>query len=191
MLKELSFGLHADMHDLQTRPSDEILEESYHALAKRIEELLDRCASLRATLQATSNAKDVRAPKGKESEGHALMRPVVQKAIVRVVRAIIDQDLLTWEEVLDRLSLLSWEISQPPWIAVFNPANSKMITAKENTQLLEELIRVHLAPLTKAEINRARRAFREIRQKQYPISAEDLEAGIVSVPEEALSEEAL
>jgi DNA sulfur modification protein DndB len=179
MLKEFSFGLPPDMNDLHSRPSDEVLANAYDTLASRLDELLDKCGDLRSKLQTTANAKDVRAPKNKEAEGHPLMRPVIQRAVARVLNAIIDQELLTWDDALDRLSKLPWRIGDPPWIAVFNPDNGKMITAKENTEVLEELLRVHLAPRNKAEITRARKTFKEVRQKQYPVSHDELESFIV------------
>jgi DNA sulfur modification protein DndB len=110
-----------------------------------------------------------------------MMRPVVQKAIVRALHTIVDQEILTWAEALERLAKLSWQISDAPWTAVFNVANGKMITAKENADLLEDLVCAHIAPTTKSEISRARKTFKEVRQKQYPVSQGELEKAIVQV----------
>jgi DNA sulfur modification protein DndB len=56
--------------------------------------------------------------------------------------------------------------SDPPWLAVFNPVNRKMITAKENVDLLDDLLYVHLAASSKEAIKRARKEFRQIRGSQ-------------------------
>ncbi len=183
ILKTLSWGLPAEINDLQNRPSDEVLEQSYQALVHRVDEMLKAAGDVATVLQATPNAKDLRAPKGKEGNGQPMLRPVVQKAVARVLRTIVDQDLLSWEEALERLLKLPWKISDAPWVSVFNPENSKMITAKENTELLEEMLRVHLAPTSKAEVTRARKTFKEVRQKQYPVAQDDLELGILSSEE--------
>ncbi len=182
ILKLLAWELPDELHDLANRPSDEILEQGYVELSSRLETLLQAAGSIDSKLQSTSNAKDIRAPKGKEGSGHPMMRPVIQKAIARALHTIVEQELLTYNEALQRLSKLSWKISDAPWTAVFNTENNKMITAKENTELLEDLLRMHLAPISKAEITRVRKIFREVRQKQYPVSQETLEKSIVSVP---------
>jgi DNA sulfur modification protein DndB len=179
LLKTLAWGLSPALTDLQNRPSDEILEQAYDTLAGRFDELLKATGDLTSTLRATPHAKDLRAPKGREGDGQPMMRPVVQKAVARALHTIVDQDLLTWNEALQRLALLPWKISEAPWTAVFNTDNGNMITAKENVELLEDLLRIHLAPTSKADITRARKMFKEVRQKQYPIAQEDLEKGIV------------
>ena len=126
------------------------------------------------------NARDVRAPKSKESEGAAFLRPVIQKAVTRVIRNLVSGEVLSWPEVIDRISSLDWRIGAAPWIAVFNPTNSKMITAKENVELLDELFEVHLAAASKQAIIRARKSYKEIRGQTYPVSEEFLQKGIVA-----------
>jgi hypothetical protein len=180
MLKTLSWGLPPEISDLESRPSDEILETSYSLLSDRLDTILQATGDIVTKLTASQNAKDLRAPKGVEGNGHPMMRPVIQKAVARALQTIVDQELLTFNNVLQRLAQLQWKISSPPWTAVFNVDNSKMITAKENVELLEDMVRVHLAPTSKAEIARVRKEFKEIRQKQYPISQEQLEKSIVA-----------
>jgi DNA sulfur modification protein DndB len=181
LLKTLAWGLPPELTDLQNRPSDDILDQVYETLAKRLDDILKATGDLTTKLKATPNAKDLRAPKGKEGDGQPMLRPVVQKALARALQTIIDQNLLTWDEVLKRLAQLPWKISSAPWTAVFNTDNGKMITAKENTELLEDLLRAHLAPTSKAEISRARKNFKEVRQKQYPVAQEELEKAIVEL----------
>jgi DNA sulfur modification protein DndB len=180
ILKPLSWGLPSEISDRHNRPSDELLTKSYETLAKRLEEMFKAAGNIVALLDATPNARDLRAPKGKEGDGHPMMRPVVQKAVAKALHTVVEQDLLSWEEALERLSKLPWRIADAPWLSVFNPNNSNMITAKENTELLEQMLIVHLAPETKAEVARARKAFKEIRQQSYPVKEEVLEAGIIN-----------
>lgn len=186
LLKTLAWDLPPELADLQNRPSDEILEQAYIKLAARLDELFKATGDITAKLKATPNARDLRAPNGNEDDGQPMMRPVVQKAVARALHTVLDQDLLTWEEALKRLARLPWKISDAPWTAVFNTDNGRMITAKENTELLEELLRIHLAPTSKAEISRARKTFKEVRQKQYPVTQEELEKSIVETGDQAV-----
>ncbi|WP_101947987.1 DNA sulfur modification protein DndB [Mycobacterium sp. 3519A] len=181
LLKLLGWDLPPEIADLQNRPSDKVLKETYDVLAHRLEQLMKATDDIRSKLQASTNAKDLRAPKGKEGNGHPMMRPVVQKALARAIQTVVDQELLTYDQVLERIAKLTWKISNAPWTAVFNTENNKMITAKENTELLEELIRAHIAPTSKAEIARARKNFKAIRLSNYPASQEQLEKSIIEV----------
>lgn len=108
------------------------------------------------------------------------MRPVVQKALARVANDVVNQGALTWEQFCKRLEDFAWELGEPPWIAVFSPDAGKMLTGKDNTQLLEQLLRVHLAPPSLQEIKRARKQFKDIRGYAYPVSQDDLQHNLVS-----------
>lgn len=184
LLKSLAWDLPAAVNDLQNRPSDEVLDDAYERLSSRLDQLLAASGDLAASLTSSANARDIRAPKEREGDGHPMMRPVVQKAVVRALEQVVDQELMSWPECLDRFSALPWKIREAPWSAVFNAENGKMITAKENTELLTELIRIHIAPVNKAQISRARRAYREVRGRQYPVAQESLEAQIVVGPDQ-------
>jgi DNA sulfur modification protein DndB len=106
------------------------------------------------------------------------MRPVVQRAVARTLRQIIDQQTVTWEEALSRLSKLDWHIGKAPWITVYaessNDTTGKMLGGKENTNLLCDLIRCHIAPQSKQAIKKARKEFKEIRGTAYPFTEEQL-----------------
>jgi hypothetical protein len=59
--------------------------------------------------------------------------------------------------------------------------NLAMIAAKENSELLEELLLIHIAPTSKAEITRGHKNFKEfVKKKRTPVSKEQLEKGIVT-----------
>lgn len=91
------------------------------------------------------------------------MRPVVQKAVARVASEIMQQGALGWDDIMQRLSELDWKLASPPWQAVFSPDAGKMLTGKDNTDLLCELLHVHLAPSSGQAIKRARKNFKDVR----------------------------
>jgi DNA sulfur modification protein DndB len=177
LLKELRSGLDPAMEGRTKRPSEDVLTQSYEVLAGRIDDLLKSCGDLQAKLDAAASARDVRAPKNAEGRGHAFMRPVVQKAVAKVLHQILDQKELTWEEAMSRLSELDWTISGAPWNAVWTvtgPDRGKMNTGKELTDLLADLLYVHLAPGSLQKIKKARRTYRDLKNAQYPIKEEEL-----------------
>ena len=161
------------LKDKTVRPSDEILEGSFKVLNARLDDLLKSCGAVRQQLEDAATAKDVRAPKGAEGDGHPFMRPVVQKSVARVASEIIQQKLLGWEQINERLAELDWRMSAVPWEVVFNTERGSMRTGKEYTGLLDELLHVHIAPTSAQAIKRARKNYKEITGKTYPI-AEDV-----------------
>ncbi len=173
---------------MKARPSSETLEESYGILCQRLDDLLNNCGNIRERLLAAAGAREVRAPKGKEGEGHPFMRPVIQKAVARVAGEIVQQGLLSWEEVMTRLSQLDWRLAAPPWIAVFSVDGAKMIPGKENANLLGDLLHVHLAPKNAQAIKRARKTFKDLRGLQYPVAEEELAKRLPAVEVTALPE---
>jgi len=187
LARDLGYDLDGSMHRLSERATDEVLEQSYGIIAKRFTELLAACGDLTARYNSSVSGKELRAPKGHENDGHAFMRPVVQVAVVRAVRHVVQQSLLTWDEALAKLEWLDWKISSPPFSAVWllTPearSQGKMMTGKDNTSLLFDLLVAHLAPTSKAQIDRALRSYRQLRGARYPIPAEELINGIVTAP---------
>lgn len=174
MINYLAVDLASAIRVKTVRPSDEVLDDSYQILSDRIDGLLDSCGDLRNRLLTALSAKDVRAPKNAEENGHAFMRPVVQKAVAKVVANIMEQQLATWDELMERLAELDWKMSAAPWGAVFSVDGSRMLTGKENTELLAELLYVHLAPISMARIKQARKRFKDIRGATYPVSEDQL-----------------
>jgi DNA sulfur modification protein DndB len=183
--KDLGFDLDGSMHRLTERATDEVLDQSYEVLSQRITELLDACGDVVMQYKGAASGKELRAPKGRESDGHAFMRPVVQVAIVRAVRHTVQQGLLTWEQALEKLRALDWKIAQAPFIAVWQltpdaRSQGKMMTGKDNTTLLFDLLVAHLAPTSKAQVDRALKSYKQLRGTRYPVTAEDLGHGIVT-----------
>jgi DNA sulfur modification protein DndB len=177
-LKDLAFHLPKEISDKGVRPTDTDLEDAYEVLARRVDEFVKSCGDLKAGLKKATSAKELRAPKDREPQGHAFMRPVVQRAVARTIRHVIDQGTLTWEETLSRLAKLDWHIGKAPWISVFaesaDAKSGKMLGGKENTNLLSDLLLCHIAPPSKQAIKKARREYKEIRGQSYPYTEEQL-----------------
>jgi len=174
VLQYLGWDLPRVMKEKAVRPSDEILDESYENLTERLDDLLKYCGDIRAKLEAAASAREIRAPRDAEGEGHPFMRPVVQKAVARVASEIMQQGVLGWDEIMKRLSELDWKLASPPWQAVFSADGGKMLTGKDNTNLLCELLHVHIAPTSGQAIKRARKSFKDVRGTQYPVTEENL-----------------
>jgi DNA sulfur modification protein DndB len=174
ILQYIGWDLPGVVREMKARPSTEVLEESYGILCRRLDDLLANCGEIRKRLLDAAGAREVRAPKGMEETGHPFMRPVIQKAVARVAGEIVQQGLLSWDEVMSRLSQLDWHLSAPPWVAVFSVEGKKMIPRKENANLLGDLLHIHLAPKNVQVIKRARKTFKDLRGQQYPITEEEL-----------------
>lgn len=174
ILQYLGWDLPGVVREMKARPSTEVLESSYTILNERFNDLLAHCGKIRDRLATAANAREVRGLKGAEGEGHPFMRPVIQKAVARVAGEIVQQRLLSWPEVMNRLSQLEWRISACPWIAVYSVDGAKMIPGKENSDLLCDLLHVHLAPTSAKSIARARKSFKDLRGQAYPVTEEDL-----------------
>ena len=169
-----------DGPDLSDRPSAEEMDAAYDVIAARLSALLVACGDIPAKLAAAASARDVRAPKGMEETGQAFMRPVIQKAVVRVIRQVVSQGQLTFDEAVDRLKALDWQIGQAPWTAVYNTQGKKMISGKDFSDLLLQLLHAHIAPASAQAVKRARRDFKVLRSANYPVSEQSLLANLAS-----------
>lgn len=184
LLRQLGWDLNGSIQKLSIRATDEVLDDSYAILSKRVDELLAASGDLIVSYNKAVNGAALRAPKGHEGDGHPFMRPVVQLAVARAVRHVVEQGRVTWDEALSRLGALDWRMIGSPFTAVWlsTPTGNKkgkMITGKDDQALLFQLLVVHLAPANKAEVDRALKEFRTRRNVKYPISAADLYVGIV------------
>lgn len=179
VLKELGFDLDPTMSDRTRRATDQVLEDSYTTLSKRLDELMKAAGDVRSRMDAAQTIRDVRSPKGSEGTGHPFMRPVVQVTVARAVRHLVEQKQLSWDEALKGLSALDWQLASPPWSAVFveepnKPGAGKMAAGKDFSNLLYDLLLVHLAPRTKSEIQRALREYKTLKGKKYPVLEDEL-----------------
>ena len=176
LLRKLSYDAPEEISNPSKRPTDDVLESSYADLCHKIDELLQACGNVRERIESSATARDVRAPKGAEATGHAFMRPVIQRAIASCLRQVVFEgagNRISWDDAIGRLQTMDWKIGKPPWTAVFNVDNAKMQTGNEFRELLQELLRVHLAPSSKQEIKRARTHYRELRKVSYPVSEQE------------------
>ncbi len=178
IVKEIGYDLPCTTGQAKQRATDELLDQSYELLTVRLHELLDACGNLRERYLASLSGKDLRAPKGRDGAGHPFMRPAVQNQVAKVVRHILEQGALEWPEVMKRLSALEWKMTAAPfssmWIETPEGTKTKGKMASGNTQLLYDLLQVHLAPRSKAQINRALRAYSDVMKAKYPIAPEEL-----------------
>lgn len=187
VLKELGYDLDKSMMDRSRRATDQVLDDSYTVVSKRLDALMKACGDVRSKMEAAAAIREVRSPKGKEAEGHPFMRPVVQVAVARAVRHLaLEQKDLSWDEALKRLSELDWRMAAPPWSAVFaedpaKPGAGKMAAGKGFSELLDDLLRVHLAPASKAQIQRAIKEYRTLKGKRYPVTEDQL-AALIEAP---------
>jgi len=187
VLRTLGFDLDGTMHKLTQRATDEVLDSSYDILSTRIDGLLAAAGDVRTRYEAAPSPKELRAPKGHEGDGHPFMRPVVQVQVVRALHHVIDQKLLTWDEALARLSKLDWRLASAPFVSVWTEtpeakSKGKMATSKDNATLLMSLLVAHLAPTTKAQIERALKDYRALKGKTYPFKTEDLIGQLTQPP---------
>jgi DNA sulfur modification protein DndB len=179
ILRHLSFDLPSAMLNPAARPSDEDLEEAAKKLASRIDDLLKTCGSLDKALTSAQSARDIRAPKNDEGKGHPLMRPVIQKAVARAAQLLIEeQKALSWKDFLKGLSDIDWRMEEAPWSSVFIPGRGTIQAGKDFTDLLLQLLLVHLAPTSRQEIKRARKAYRDLKGTMYPTSEDALAANL-------------
>ncbi|MFH9988176.1 DNA sulfur modification protein DndB [Streptomyces luteogriseus] len=181
IVKEIGFDLPCTLNESNQRATDDLLDQSYEILATRVQELLDACGNLRQRYLTAQAPKDVRAPKGRDGAGHPFMRPAVQVAVARAVRHVLEQETLEWEDLMKRLSDLDWKMTSAPFSSMWietpdGKAKGKMASGKDHTQLLYDLLLVHLAPRTKVQISRALRSYSDLMKTKYPVPVESLTA---------------
>ncbi|GHC74461.1 DNA sulfur modification protein DndB [Streptomyces violaceochromogenes] len=179
IVKEIGFDLPCAAGRSAQRVADEILDQSYEILSMRMQELLDACGNLRRRYTDAVTPKDVRAPKGRDGAGHPFMRPIVQVQVARVVRHFLEQGTLEWPELMKRLADLDWRMSAAPfsscWIETPDgPKQGKMAQGKDHGQLLYDLLLVHTAPRSKAQITRAVRSYADLMKTKYPVPVDEL-----------------
>lgn len=175
ILINLGFSLKPTMQKRTIRPPEEDLEESFEILKTRLDDLFKSCGDWRKRVEDSASARDVRAPLKDEGAGHPMMRSMVQRAVTRVSKQIIEQGV-KWEDLIIRLQKLTWRLDSPPWTAIANTHEgvTTIKTSRDYARLLDALLLVHLAPNSKQEIIRARKDFKTLWNDNYPISEDQL-----------------
>lgn len=183
IVKELSFGTTLDGISLAKRPTDDDLEEAYVVISKRTTEFFQSCGELVTKVEKNDDLRNLRKNKLSPGVEEAFLKGVIQRCVSSSVRSLIDQELLTWDDALDKLNSLSWKLGDAPWSSVCNITDGKlkMQTSRDFTSLLNDLLLVHLAPNSKQQIKRARKLYSEVKNQQYPFSQEDLEKGLTDI----------
>ena len=188
VIGRLAWDMPKEVFNLARRPSDDVLDNAYETIVNRINDLLKHCGDIGTTLEQAVSARDVRAPKDHEGDGHPFMRPVVQKSIARVAWNTIKTGQVSWDVFVSRLSELDWRLTSAPWLAVYSSDSGKMLANKENSVLLDHLLEAHLAPQSVQQIRRARKMFKEVRGSTYPVSDDDLAVRIPAHPVETVAQ---
>lgn len=181
MVKELSFGTPLEGVSLSKRPTDDDLEDAYVVISDRIIEFFEACGGIISKVKNADDIRNLRKNKLHPGTEEAFLKGIVQRCLSESVRSIIDQKLLTWEQVLDKLKSMSWELGKGPWssVCLINDGKLKMQTSREFSSLLNELLMVHLAPNSKQQIKRARKSYLEVKNQQYVYSQEELESNLM------------
>lgn len=179
-----AFQLPSHGCDKSLRPADDVLEKTYDEVVVRLDQLMNSCGDIESHLAAALSARDVRAPKVDETRGHPFMRAIVQRVVMKVAEFALTQHLASWDEIQQKLSGLTWQLSEPPWDAVVSVDGTKvkMLTSRDYVGLLQKLLIAHLCPKSKVAVTTARKEYKRLKGRQYPVSEEVLIQGI-SEPE--------
>jgi DNA sulfur modification protein DndB len=166
------FGLAAAGKDQSMRPTDEILESTYDGVSVNIDKLLAACGNIAELLEKSSSARELRAPKHDEGQGHPFMRAMIQRVIANVVAHCIQGKLMEWDELQTALSQMDWTLAAAPWNVVARQDGSKvkMLTNRDYPNLLQKLLLVHLCPTSKAQVQQVRSEYKKLCGQSYQIS---------------------
>ncbi|PSU00875.1 DNA sulfur modification protein DndB [Photobacterium iliopiscarium] len=180
MVKELSFGTNLEGISLSKRPTDDDLEDSYLIISERIIQFFDACGNLPIKVEKLDDIRGLRKNKAAPGAEEAFLKGIVQRCVSTSIRNLIDQELITWEDALDKLKSFSWKLGDAPWssVCVINDGKLKMQTSREFSNLLNELLLVHISPNSKQQIKRTRKLYLDIKNQQYTFAQDDLENGL-------------
>lgn len=107
---------------------------------------------------------------------------MIQRAVTRVAGQLVGQGV-GWETIVSRLSQLPWRLDSTPWVAVCGTPEDGKVKMKTNrgyVSLLDSLLRVHLAPNSKQDIIRAKKEYKRLWEKQYPVTDDKLAAHLIT-----------
>lgn len=180
VLRNLAFDQPKEIRDEKARPSNDLLDASYEVLASRIDGLLASCGAIKHRLLNCDSVRDVRAPKDNEGAGHPFMRPIVQEALAKAVAQCIQQELIDWDGAMKQLSKLDWKLNSVPWIAIWSSEGNKILNGTDFSKVLVGLLICNIAPPNKQFVKDARRNYKNLRERDYPQSAESLYENIPS-----------
>lgn len=182
VVKHLSFNTKLDGHNTKIRPSDEALEESYKIISARVDQLFLACGDI-VELASNNDLKAFRKNKNGPSFEHPFLKGIIQKTIPKVIAELVKKDEITWELALERLKSFEWKLNSAPWLSVvlISDDKRKMLTNREFVSLLENILKIHLAPKNKSEIKKVRKDFLELKGSPYPVQEDLLQANLPAV----------
>lgn len=181
IVKDLSFNTPLEGVSLTRRPTDDELEDSYVIISERILDLFEACGNIVSKVRRYDDLRELRKNKSLPGSEEAFLKGIIQRCVSESVKIIIDQKILTWEEILNKLKVLSWSLGSGPWssVCIISDGKLKMQTSREFSNLLNELLLVHLAPNSKQQIKRARKLYFDIKNQNYTFSQEELEKNLI------------
>lgn len=174
VLRTLAFDQPKEIRNEKARPVNDLLDTSYEVLSRRIDDLLKACDSINEKLAQVESARDIRSPKIDEASGHPFMRPIVQEAVAKAVAECVSQGLIDWVGAMSKVSSLSWKLSDTPWTAIYSVEGNKILSGADFSKVLVELLICNIAPPNKQYVKDARRNFKNVRERDYPQSADEL-----------------
>jgi DNA sulfur modification protein DndB len=176
-----AFRMSAYGCDVNLRPSDDVLDETYADVATRLDELMKCCGDIQTALLSSPTARDIRAPKTDEGAGHPFMRAIVQRVIVKVAEFALTQKLRTWDDLQEGLKRLRWQLSEAPWCTVVSKDGPKvkMLTNRDYVSLLQKLLISHLCPPSKVAITKPMAEYKRLKGQKYPVPEETLSRNII------------
>ena len=180
ILRSLAFDQPREIRDEKARPSNDLLDASYEVLSARMDDLLANCGTIKDLPPVPRHDRDVRAPKDNEGAGHPFMRPIVQEALTKAVAQCIQQELVDWSGAMTQLSKLDWKLASAPWTAIWSSEGSKILSGTDFSKVLIDLLICNIAPPSKQFVKEARRNYKNLRERDYPQSAEALYENIRS-----------
>lgn len=166
------------------------LDPQLYAKLLRIDDLLDSSGAIKDQLLKCDSARDVRAPKDNEGLGHPFMRPIVQEALTKAVAQCIQQELIDWNGAMKKISELDWKLNSAPWTAIWSAEGNKILSGTDFSKVLVDLLICNIAPPSKQFVKDARRNYKNLRERDFPQSAETLYENIPSASEGLMSDAA-
>lgn len=189
-LRSMAFDQPKEIRNEKARPSNDLLDASYEVLSERIDDLLVNCGSIKDRLLEAESARDIRAPKDNEGIGHPFMRPIVQEALAKAVAQCVQQELIDWSGAMTKISQLDWKLNSAPWTAIWSAEGNKILSGTDYSKVLVDLLICNIAPPSKQFVKDARRNYKNLRERDFPQSAETLYENIPSASEGSMSDAA-
>lgn len=183
MVKYLAVGTVLDGKSSVVRPTDDDLETGYVQISENIDVILNCCGDIANIAVKNEDLRVFRKSKDNPTAVHPFLKGVIQRGICEVVNEIIKSQGVTLGEISTKLKSLTWNLGGSPWhtVARLQDGKLKMLTGRDDVSLLKEMLKVHLFPNSKQQIIRARQNYKQLRNEDYPVSQQLLEANLTEI----------